>query len=243
MKKLTTILILLAINITSIHAQKTYALLSGVSNYRDEQANLYNTTKDVKELKKVLEHQNAIATVVTSKYANRENIKKKLNAIVRLAQPNDKILFFFSGHGDTGGFITSDRSMFRYQELVDILKKAKAQNIIIFIDACMSGSAKRISRNNFGIGNNYPNITFVASSDDGELSGENNWIGNGYFTQALLKGLRGKSDKNSDRQVTLIELFSYIYQDVTNRTKGNEYEQHPQLIGPKSMYNLVLTRW
>lgn len=240
MKKLSTILILLVISVTSMNAQKTYALLTGVSNYRDEQANLYNTTKDVKELKKVLEHQNAIATVITSKYATRENIKKKLNAIVKLAQPNDKIIFFFSGHGDTGGFISFDRTMFKYQELIDILRKAKAQNIVIFIDACMSGSAKSISRNNFGIGNNYPNITFVASSDSDEYSMENNWVGNGYFTKALLKGLRGMSDKNADKQVTLIELFSYIYKDVTNRSGK---EQSPQLIGPKSMYNLVLTRW
>lgn len=243
MKKLSTILIFLAICVSSINAQKTYALLTGVSNYRNEQANLYNTTKDVKELKKVLAHQNAIATVVTSKYANKENIKKKLNAIVKLAQPDDKIMFFFSGHGDTGGFISSDLTMFSYQELIGILKKAKAQNIIIFIDACKSGSAKNIARNNFGIGNNYPNITFVASSDGDELSGENNWIGHGVFTQALLKGLRGMSDKNSDKQVTLIELFSYIYNDVSARTKELENVQHPQLIGPKSMYNLVLMRW
>lgn len=243
MKKLSTILILLVLSVTSIDAQKTYALLTGVSNYRNEQANLYNTTKDVKELKKVLSHQNVMASVLTSKYANHENITRKLNAIVKLAKPNDKIIFFFSGHGDTGGFFSSDLTMFRYQELIDILKKAKAQNIIIFIDACKSGSVKSISRDNFGIGNNYPNITFVTSSDGNELSAENRWVGHGFFTQALLKGLRGKSDKNTDKQVTLIELFSYIYNDVTARTKGSENEQHPQLIGPKSMYNLVLMRW
>ena len=243
MKKTSIILILLVLCVTSIKAQKTYALLTGVSNYRDEQNNLYNTTKDVKELKKVLEHQNAIATVVTSKYANHENIKKKLNAIVKLAQPNDKIIFFFSGHGNAGGFITSDHTMFRYQELVDILKKAKAQNIVILIDACMSGSAKSIASNNFGVGSNYPNIAFVASSDDSELSGENNWVGNGFFTKALLKGLRGKSDRDTDKQVTLIELFSYVYNDVTARTKGQKYEQHPQLICPQSMHKIVLMRW
>ena len=83
-------------------------------------------------------------------------------------------------------------------------------------------------------------ISFVMSSRPDELSIENNWIGNGYFTQAMLKGLRGMSDNNHDKKITLIELFKFIYKDVTARTDGG---QHPQLIGPGSAQNSVLASW
>ena len=35
-------------------------------------------------------------------------------------------------------------------------------------------------------------------------------------------------------------MFNYVYKDVLNRSKNG---QHPQLIGPKSMYGKVMTKW
>lgn len=243
MKRLFSIIFLLSVLVFSINAQKTYVLLAGVSNYGDEEINLYNTTKDVKQLKKVFDNQQATTAIVTSKYASHANIVKKLDAISRLAKADDQIVFFFSGHGTPGGFVTSDRTLFNYQELVDIVSKSKAARVLCLIDACMSGSVKSISANNFGRGNSQPQITFMTSSDGTETSAESSLVGHGFFTKALLKGLRGMCDKDTDKQITLIELFNYVYSDVTARTKGSEKEQHPQLIGPGSMYNMVLAKW
>ena len=243
MKRLTFMMALLTVFVFSMSAQKTYVLLTGVSNYGDEDLNLYNTTKDVKDLQKVFDNQQAKTSIATSQYANHANIAKKLKAISLLAKPNDRIVFFFSGHGTPGGFATSDRTLFNYQELVDILAKSKAQTAICMIDACMSGSVKTISANNFGLGNSNPKIIFIASSDGTETSAESRLVGHGFFTKALLKGLRGMSDANSDRQITLIELFNYIYSDVTARTKDAEQQQHPQLFAPASLYEMVLASW
>lgn len=243
MKKLTMIITMLMLVAISIQAQKTYVLLAGVSNYGVDSINLKNTTKDVKNLKTVLEKQNFTCAMITSKNANHDNIVKKLNAIVKLAKANDRIVFYFSGHGTPGGFVPSDRSLFNYQELVNILSKAKAQNVYCFIDACMSGSVKLISANNFGIGSGNPKICFMTSSDATELSGEDLWIGHGFFTKSLLKGLRGMSDKDGDKGITLNELFNYVYKDVVYRTKSYEHPQHPQLICPFSMKSTKLTQW
>lgn len=228
---------------SSIHAQKTYALLAGVSNYGVDSINLPNATKDVKQLKKVFDNQKFISALITSKFANHDNIKMKLEAIIRLAKPKDKIIFFFSGHGSPGGFVPSDRSFFNYQELVDLLKRAKAQNIICIIDACMSGSVKSISDNNFGIGNGNPKICFMTASDATEYSTESRLVGHGFFTKALLKALRGMSDKNADKEITLGELYHYIYNDVVNRTQNSKTEMHPQLICPNSMKGIVIAKW
>ena len=242
MKKLSIMMVLMMAFVISASSQKTYVLLAGVSNYGVDSINLYNTTKDVKTLKKVMERQGFTCAKITSKNANHDNIVKKLDAIIRLAKPDDKIIFYFSGHGTPGGFVPYDRSLFNYQELVNILKKAKAKNVFCFIDACMSGSVATISNNNFGIGQAKPNLCFMTASSATEYSMEDNLIGHGYFTKALLKGLRGMSDKNKDKQVTLKELYRYVYNDVVSRTK-DDTPQHPQLFCTDSMNKEVLTKW
>ena len=121
-----------------------------------------------------------------------------------------------------------------------ILSKAKTREVFCFIDACLSGS---VSSTEYDWADAHKGVTFMMSSRADEFSIENNWIGHGFYTQALLKGLRGKADKNDDRQITLMELFRYVYNDVTARTHNYKQTQHPVLIGPSSSHDTVITRW
>jgi uncharacterized caspase-like protein len=73
-----------------------------------------------------------------------------------------------------------------------------------------------------------------------EYSSESRILGAGYFTQALLKGLRGMADTDNNKQITVIELFKYIYGDVLTHS---QQKQHPQLIAPKSLYDVVISKW
>lgn len=231
-------MLFMTILVVNMNAQRTYALLTGVSNYGDEQLNLHNTTKDVKQLKTVMDKIGIVCGVSTSKNVTQANITKRLNTIIEAAKPEDRIIFYFSGHGTTGGFLMSDQQLFNYSDLIKILSKAKTKNIFCFIDACRSGS---VATDSYAMSDSDKSrITFVMSSRPDESSIENDWIGNGYFTQAMLKGLRGMSDKNHDKRITLIELFKFIYNDVTARTKNG---QHPQLIGPGSAQNTVIANW
>lgn len=218
------------------NAQKTYALLVGVSNYGNCSSNLQNTTKDVKELKKVFDNQGITSSVLTSKYATLQNVKKKLNAIISVAKPDDKIIFYFSGHGNTGFFLLYGLEHFYYKDMLKMLSNSKTKNVVCFIDACMTGSVLD-PYYHWEADNRF--ISFMMSSRAEEFSIENNWVGHGYYTQGLLKGLRGLADANSDNKITLEELFRYVYNDVTARTNT----QHPQLIGPKAAFNTVITRW
>lgn len=239
MKRLLLFLIVISISI-GINAQKTYALLTGVSNYGVQGANLQNTTKDVKQLKKVLDKQGMIVTTLTSSNATIPNMEKKLNAIIQLAKPEDKIIFFFSGHGDTGQILAYGPEAFYYRDLMKILSKAKTTEVFCFIDACMSGS---VCPTEYDWVDAHKGVSFMMSSRADEYSTENNWIGHGFYTQALLKGLRGKADINDDRKITLMELFRYVYNDVTARTHNYTQTQHPVLIGPSSSHDTVITRW
>lgn len=54
MKKISLLLLTLLFVFLQVDAQRTYALLAGVSNYNAENVNnLSNTTKDVKEMQAV----------------------------------------------------------------------------------------------------------------------------------------------------------------------------------------------
>lgn len=245
MKKLILTL-LLALSIALGADARTFVLIAGVSNYGDENVNLSQTTKDAKRFKEVMQSQTRDITTLTSSYATRSNIKEKLRAICNRAGANDRVIFFFSGHGMPNALYTYDGAL-PYSELVDILSSSSAKEKICFIDACHAGSlaedATANSQNNRGWSNRAmraPGQAFFVSSRPEEYSLENGWIGAGFFTQALVKGLRGAADKDHNREVTVKELFNYIYKDIVRRSGD---QQHPQLIAPREMYPVVVASW
>lgn len=237
-QKILTLLLALFIFSGNAIAQNTYALVAGVSSYRNPQNNLGNTTKDSKDIKRALDKLNVKSALLTSKHANYANIKEKLEKIVSVAKANDKIMFFFSGHGTTGAFCTYDE-LFPYTTLVNILSKAQAKEIYCFVDACMSGSVQGVASSGYNWASNK-NMMFFMGCRAEEFSWENQWLGNGNFSKSLLKGIRGFADSNQDKKITVKELFDYIYKDVTVHTQNNSTVQHPQLIGPSEMQKNVL---
>lgn len=228
----------------SVANARTYALVTGVSRYDIEEANLAQSTKDAKAFRDVLLKQTPDVTILTSKYANRNNIMEKLRAICNRAQKGDRIIFFFSGHGDNGFLLTSDMKPLYYSDLVEALSSTDASEVICFIDACFAGSvANSASQVNASDTSTLKpkdgHIYFVSCRAD-EKSAEAPWVGQGFFTQALLKGFRGKGDYNHDRKVTAMELFKYIHADVVRRSRKG---QHPVLIAPKGMLDTVVADW
>ena len=228
--------------VISIQA-RTFVLCVGVSSYQNSDNNLSQTTKDAKQFKTVMANHTKDITILTSKYANKNNILEKLRAISNRAQKGDKIILFFSGHGYPGGIVTHDKHL-TYQEINDILSKSSASAKICFVDACHAGSVGEVRDNSRSYkAPSSGNIIYMMSSRANEYSIEHPWVGHGFFTQALLKGLRGKADANKDKKITVRELFNYVYNDVQHTTSNMEASQHPQLIGVKEVAEAVVVDW
>lgn len=222
---------------------RTLVMCVGVSSYENSANNLSQTTKDTKQFKAVMENYTKNITILTSKYANRDNILEKLRAISNRAQKGDKIILYFSGHGYPGGIATYDK-LLEYQTINDILANSAASAKICMVDACHAGSVSGVKDSS----KNYKapttgNIIYMMSCRADETSGENGVIGHGLFTQGLLKGLRGKADANNDKKITVRELFNYVYNDVQHTMTKFEGSQHPQLIGTKSAAEAVVIEW
>lgn len=238
MKRITTLLALLVVVV--ICNARTFVLATGVSNYGNDDVNLSQTTKDAKRFREVMSTQTKDITLLTSKNVTKANVLEKLRAICNRAQKGDQIIFFYSGHGMPGAICGYDQPIL-YDDIVNILSSSSANQKICYIDACHAGSMAKATDTDWtkNVKELKDQIFFVSCRAD-EYSSESPFLGAGYFTQALLKGLRGKSDSDNNKEITVLELFKYIYGDVLKRS--NE-KQHPQLIAPKSMYDVVVAKW
>lgn len=238
--KRITVTILSLLLITLVCNARTFVLATGVSNYGIEDVNLSQTTKDAKRFKEVMSTQTKDITLLTSKNVTKANVLEKLRAICNRAQKGDQIVFFYSGHGMPGAICGYDQPIL-YDDIVNVLSSSSASQKICYIDACHAGSMANATDTDWtkNVKELKDQIFFVSCRAD-EYSSESPFLGAGYFTQALLKGLRGKSDSDNNKEITVLELFKYIYGDVLKRSKE---KQHPQLIAPKSLYDVVVAKW
>lgn len=249
MKRIAILLCLFLMMGMSSYA-RTFVLAVGISNYGGNANNLSQSTKDAKAFREVMSTQTNDITLLTSSNATKANVMEKLRAICNRAQNTDRIIFYYSGHGCVGG-ICCYNSVLTYSELVNLLATSSAKEKICFIDACHAGSVaddKQLSgkASISTATKGHSDQAFIVGCRSDEYSIEGPWVGAGFLTQGLIKGLRGKADRDGDRKVTLMELFKYTYNDVvtrSTRSTQSKQVQHPQLIAPSQMYDIVVAKW
>lgn len=207
------------------HAQgNTYAVLVGVSKYKDSSNDLAYAHKDAHDMYRLLKPlagEKRLAAL-TDERATRTNVVKALESVFYQAKPEDLVLFFFSGHGNEGRFFLHDRTL-TFDDLSKIFNNTKAARKVIFADACHSGTlrAQGGEKKNGGRSAGDSVMLFLSSRDYQYSAEILNWK-NGRFTQFLLEGLNGSADANGDKVVTAIELFGYVYPRVKKWSYGSQ---------------------
>ena len=243
--------IMMACLTIGVSAQKTYAIITGVSNYEGTANDLAQSSKDAKNIAAIYKSKGATVFTLTSSYATKEKIIETIKKVASAAKSTDHIVFSYSGHGAPNTictYTTDNQQMMTYPELFEELKKCKAKDITCFVDACFAGSASNAAKNEEVYDKDYlkalvkadNRLILFLSSRDNEYSMENMAVGAGFFTRAFLKGIRGKSDANGDKKITVLELFKYIYKDVKLHSQDM---QHPQLVAAASQQQNVLMTW
>lgn len=232
MKRILTFALLLLF-ILGANAQKTYVLVTGVSTYQDSRMTVTQTTKNAKSFAQKMKTQTPDVSILTSSYANHDNVLAKLKAICKAARSTDRVVFYFAGHGgvdetQTGCICAYDKPIY-YSELMSCFKQCRAKEKVMIVEACHSGSALT----------SYiaPGVTCLASSRMDEYSYYSDIISAGYFSKGILTGLQGKADANADKKITMLELYKYVYAYVLGKSQK---QQHPQLIAPKSGQDIVI---
>jgi hypothetical protein len=184
------------------------------------------------------------AQALVDEAATKENIVKTLKEMFAKAGPNDLVIFYFSGHGLTGAFLPVDydgvRNKLLHSEVNKIFSKCPAKFKLCIADACHSGSllAQRADRDKEMIDTYYRALAessggtaLLMSSRADEDSLESTPLRQGVFSHFLLRGIKGEADANSDKIVTIQELFNYVERSVDTFARENNRFQTPCMEG------------
>ncbi len=128
-------------------------------------------------------------------------------------------------------------------ELSTIFNRIEAEQVVMFLDACYSGAAggrtfaskrtrasriddvflERLTRSKGRV--------IVTAARANEVSLELADLGHGVFSHYLIQGIRGTADLDRDGIVSLQELYQYLEQEVSRKSRLAGGNQHPVLKG------------
>jgi hypothetical protein len=129
-------------------------------------------------------------------------------------------------------------------ELHTIFGRIEADQVVVFVDACYSGAAggrtfaKKGFRDIRVVDEAFldrltrtKGRAIITASRPTELSMELPELGHGIFTYYLVRGMQGAADLDRDGVVTLQELYQYLEQEVTRKSRAAGGNQHPVMKG------------
>lgn len=248
------------INYQQTSKMKVWVVIVGVATYADSRNTLSYTDDDAYKVYAFYKSPEGGAipdsqiALLIDEDATRANVTKAIKAIFEKASKDDAIIFYFSGHGAEGAFITYEydgnlidssgdyKGVLLHEELNDIFDHSPSNYKYIIADACHSGSyvverkkTKSVS-SVVDVTNNYyqafehskGGFVMLLSSMGDEVSVETRGVRQGIFSYYLLRGLKGDADKNSDKVVSVIELYDYVESGVKKYTQE---KQNPVLFG------------
>lgn len=222
-------IVLILFFLPSTLTAKVYLVSIGIADYPGAEYDLYTPVNDA-QIITWLYAKNSEVTYCQLLNANATvaNITAAMK-IFTLADYDDIVVLYYSGHGYSGGIMVYDGSL-SYDEIRRFMSKSKCKNKMIFADACFSGGVVplRQSQKHESERANKANIMLFLSSRYNEFSWERSDMKNAYFTYLLQKGLRGNADANRDRIITAKELFTYVHKNMFIATNG---QQHPVMWG------------
>ena len=233
--------------------ENTYALIVGVADYKYEGiiSDLNYTVKDAKSFYSFLIKPEGGSVpkenicVLLDTMATKKNIMRNAKALFSKANANDRVIFYFSGHGGKGFFCPYDFNGYvdkalTYDDVKTIFRNAKSNTKLMFADACHSGGIKKgtvQAKETDSTENSNMNIAIMLACSDDEMSGEGSELEHGLFTYYLMKGLGGDANRDGNKYITIQELYYYVYAHVKEKSEKMKYKdgqvhiQTPQLFG------------
>ena len=218
---------------------KSYALVVGIDSYPSKQwQNLSYAVKDARGMAALLEGQGFQTVTLIDRQATREAILGAMGRIARSVQEEDRVLFFFAGHGHTEelggedwGYIVpydgkSSSESYLSLDMMQVQSRrmgaAKAQ--LFIMDTCFGGL---LGARGGEIPDDLPNylaevtrrrsrqIITAGGRDQQVVDG--GYDGHSVFTGHLIQSIQdGLADLNGDGYITFAELTSYVVPAASN---------------------------
>ncbi len=232
-----------------------YAIVIGISEYKNlaKSATLPFAEKDAQNVYSALisqeggniEYQNIKRLI--GRDATVANIRDALeNWLPKVAQPADRVVVFFVGHGVVGpdgrGYLAPydidpkqlETTGYPMDKLGKVLSQdVKAKWKVLLTDACHSGkisidtSSQKVNDSLRGLPQGFLSFSSSRASqqsfEDQDLSG-----GSGVFSYFLVRGWLGAADQSpTDGKVTAEELVAYVQTEVREYARLRNEKQSP----------------
>ncbi len=244
---------------------QTYAVVVGISDYQDSGIpDLRFADKDAEAFANYLRSPAGGSldpdhlAVLTNQKATAGRMAEVLDALIEKARKDDRVIIYFSGHGDVEGkkitqpgFLLcwdapsrvymggGTYSLSFLQEVVSTLSIQNQAKVVVITDACHSG---KLAGSQIGgaqlttanLAKQYANEVKILSCQPNEFSLEGpQWGGGrGVFSYHLVDALFGLADHNNDGQITLGEIDRYLEDHVSGEAAPQS--QIPILLGNKT---------
>lgn len=218
--------------------QKSYALIVGVNEF-DEFTDL-PTAKDPERMRDYLVDEAGFdhVHILTGDKVTKDRLEElMLDDFRQIVGPNDRFLFYWSGHGETlgqgpgaRGFLplkTSRKGRFStmvsMDDIADWDSYITAHQVLYLMDSCFSGLVGSAPQSDLAditraqLSGPARHVITAGRADEQTIAVDQ--LGGSVFTHALLNGLRGAADATNalgkDNLVSVGELKSYLGQEVT----------------------------
>ncbi len=236
-------------------AGNRWAVLVGANSYEDARhfGSLQVCVKDVEATREQLiaggfdPARIRLLTDNTDEKPTRANILAALKSVADATEPDDLLLFYYSGHGDEAGgesylvardgrhLVLGDTAV-STTRVKQIMDTAPARAKVILLDACHSGA---------NIGQKGPKpmtpefiqrvfeqaegLAILASCKQGQFSYEWRLQDRSVFTHYLLEALRGEADRDEKGFVTVQDASRHVTDGVKLWASQNNLSQTPTL--------------
>lgn len=215
-----------------------HVLAIGINKY-DNLSELQFAVKDMSDFISAVKgkinkpYNNIDVECLFDETASKQAIEEHLEAISTKVEDNDFTFIYFAGHGrkdfrdrfylapvnaDDMKIMSTCISQDQFNTYIDNIPG----KVIVFIDACYSGSLLRsgstfddvVEQMNFARPGRY---IYVSSSSD-IVSVENRALGNGAFTKALVEAINGYA--TGGEPLTTVDLMEYIQKRMKELLNG-----------------------
>ena len=236
----------------------SFAVIIGINEYTKSTPLKYavNDAIAIKELLvNKLGFKNENIRLLLDKEATYSSIRNALYSVSSLAKTNDRILIYFSGHGQTVTSVESENMKIGYiipvngdlkapminsisMDEILLLCQSKSKHMLFLMDACYSGlmaaapkGVKIIEANDVEYISSKANVSarqiITAGSAEEEALEGDVWEEHGVFTLNVLNALNNWEADNIqvDGYITATELGEYLKKKVFDESGGRQTPQ------------------
>jgi hypothetical protein len=233
----------------------TYALLIGVESYHETNdfPNVDYAKRDVEGVRdalKLLQYDEEDFFVLLNEKATKTTILQKVKKVTERCLENDRIIFYFAGHGFYEGgrnllapvdAVKTEKgeTCISIDDILEFCKRSRSQRIILFLDCCHSGLEGgadirggtdsfmadeliyQFSREQYCVG--------FASCKSNEKSISHSTIQHGVWSYFLINALSGEAAKVYQRGLLFSdELQTYLNKETSQFVKMNTVDKLDQ---------------